>query len=156
MKTSKHVAALRPGVDPFEERQSSENTLIIRALGSEFRFTASDSRLLELAAHAYEGLPKQTGSSRARFYIDLRLGLERPPKSRRHARRAPAPMRLHSGAGLLSGSIDADNFVVVAPAERKGWVAVSEAMLEFPYHVRYELIGFAVYTLAARAKRLAP
>jgi hypothetical protein len=40
--------------------------------------------------------------------------------------------------------------------ERAALVVVSPQMLRFPYHVRYELIEFAVFALAARAQRLVP
>jgi energy-coupling factor transporter ATP-binding protein EcfA2 len=50
--------------------------------------------------------------------------------------------------------VDSANFAVVSPRERAALVVVSRGMLAHPYHVRYELIEFAVYTLAARAQGL--
>jgi hypothetical protein len=41
-------------------------------------------------------------------------------------------------------------------AERSALVVVTPQMLERPYHTRYELIEFAVYTLAARVQSLVP
>jgi hypothetical protein len=35
-------------------------------------------------------------------------------------------------------------------------VSVSAEMMRFPYHIRYELIEFAVFTLATRAQKLVP
>jgi hypothetical protein len=45
---------------------------------------------------------------------------------------------------------------VLSPKERAGLVCVSEEMLRFPYHLRYEVIEFAVFTLACRAQGLVP
>jgi hypothetical protein len=50
--------------------------------------------------------------------------------------------------------MDAANFVVVSPQERAGLVVVSRNMLRHAYHARYELLEFAVYTLASRAQQL--
>jgi energy-coupling factor transporter ATP-binding protein EcfA2 len=46
--------------------------------------------------------------------------------------------------------------VVLSPAERAALGVVSQDMLRFPYHSRYELFEFAVFTLAARAQGLVP
>jgi hypothetical protein len=50
--------------------------------------------------------------------------------------------------------MNAANFAVVCPAERKGLIAISRSMLRFPYHARYELLEFAVFTLAHRGQQL--
>jgi len=60
------------------------------------------------------------------------------------------------GAGLLGGATECSNFVVISPHEQSALVVISPDMLRFPYHTRYELIEFAVYTLAARAQGLVP
>jgi serine kinase of HPr protein (carbohydrate metabolism regulator) len=43
---------------------------------------------------------------------------------------------------------------MVAPEARSALVVVSPDMLRFAYHTRYELLEFAVYTLAARVQGL--
>ncbi len=53
-----------------------------------------------------------------------------------------------SGAGFLGGATHGSNFVVLSPQERSALVGISPQMLRFPYHTRYELIEFAVFTLA--------
>jgi len=63
---------------------------------------------------------------------------------------------MQSGAGLLCGVMDASNYVVLAPAQRQALVVASADMLERPYHLRYELIEFAVFTLATRGLGLVP
>ena len=65
-------------------------------------------------------------------------------------------MRTHGGGGLLCGIVDAANFVVVSPETRTGLIALSNELLSFPYHARYEVLEFAVFTLASRAQGLAP
>jgi hypothetical protein len=60
------------------------------------------------------------------------------------------------GAGLLGGATASSNVVVLSPREGAAIVVVSPEMLRFPYHTRYELIEFAVFTLAARAQSLVP
>jgi hypothetical protein len=72
------------------------------------------------------------------------------------SRPQPLPIELLHGAGLLGGATDSSNFVVLSPRERAALVVVSPQMLRFPYHTRYELIEFAVFTLAARAQSLVP
>jgi len=59
-----------------------------------------------------------------------------------------------SGAGLLAGTTQSSSFVVVSPHELGALVVASPKMLRFPYHTRYELIEFAVLTLAARVQGL--
>jgi hypothetical protein len=50
--------------------------------------------------------------------------------------------------------MDADNFAVVEPGERRALVVVAPWALRFPYYLRYELIEFAVQTLASRSGEL--
>jgi hypothetical protein len=46
--------------------------------------------------------------------------------------------------------------VLVSPDEHAAIAVISAQMLDFPYHTRYEMIEFAVFTLAARAQQLVP
>jgi energy-coupling factor transporter ATP-binding protein EcfA2 len=46
--------------------------------------------------------------------------------------------------------------VALDPRQRAGLIVVPHALLRHPYHIRYELLEFAVYVLAARAQRLVP
>jgi len=63
---------------------------------------------------------------------------------------------MHSAAGLLCGAVDSPSCVLLSPAQRSGLVLVSRATLRSPYHLRYELIEFGVFTLAARILGLIP
>src|SRR5262249_13534583 len=58
--------------------------------------------------------------------------------------------------GLLCGAMDRDNFAMISPAAGSAYVGISRELLRFPYHARYELLEFAVFTLASRAQGLAP
>lgn len=57
---------------------------------------------------------------------------------------------------MVAGATGSSNFVVVNPEQRTALVSAAAQMLRFPYHTRYELIEFAVFTLATRAQRLVP
>jgi len=72
------------------------------------------------------------------------------------AQGVPPVARYSSGEGLLCGTVDASNFAVVDPPNRRAYVAISEAMLKSVYHARYELLEFAAMTLAARSQALVP
>jgi len=156
MKSPQHVARLRRGVDVFGER-TIDATLQVRVLGCEFEFVANDRRLLSLVRRAYAGLPEpaiSNGSSR--FRIVLRLTDSRVEKGVATSNRTPAAAKLHSGAGFLCGMVDADNFLIVAPQQGTALISVSRSMFDHPYHLRYEMIEFAVYLLAARAQGWIP
>jgi hypothetical protein len=60
-----------------------------------------------------------------------------------------------SGAGFLGGATAFSNAVVISPRERAALVIVSPQMLRSAYHTRYELIEFAVFTLAVRVQQMA-
>jgi hypothetical protein len=71
-------------------------------------------------------------------------------------RKQPPPIAMLNGAGFLGSATPSSTFVVLSPKQRAGLVSVSAEMLRFPYHVRYEAIEFAVFTLACRAQGLVP
>jgi hypothetical protein len=138
--------------DPFGERRRLLVGKPMALLGARVRFESNDRRLLALADAAFAGLPPH----RLPAAPDLRIVLRLTPRPRARARLEPPPFAMLSGAGLLAGAPNESSFVALAPASGSGLVVVSEPMLRFPYHTRYELIEFAVYTLAARTQGLAP
>jgi hypothetical protein len=143
-----------PLSDPFGERLRPAICMSRQVLGGRFRFESDSIALLELVEAAYGGLPAHRFPGLSpEFHIELRL-------VRREGaggfREAPPPVRTQGGRGLLCGVIDAWNYVVLAPAQRRGFIVVSEDMLAFPYHVRYELLEFAVFLLAPRVLNLVP
>lgn len=139
--------------DPFGERQPPAFSRVLTLLGCVVEFHSSSAALIALVDQAYAGLPaQQLASAAPRLQIQLQLssgnsfeGLSEPP-----------PARMQGGAGLLGALMDAANFAMVSPAARSGLVCISQQLLRFPYHARYELLEFAVFTLAARVQDLAP
>lgn len=139
--------------DPFLEQPAPGPSVEHWILGARFRFSSTDDALLALVDAAYGRLPGHALAVTARVLdIELRLASRRQGAMGEE----PPPVTMRSGAGLLCGVMDADNYVVMAPAEGRALIVVSEDMLAFPYHVRYELIEFAVFTLATRVQRLIP
>lgn len=130
-------------------------------LGGRFEFESDSPALLRLVKLAYGGLPSQRFSAHsAPFRIRLRLSEARTSRSRAsqsgRSARVPALRTLSGPGGLLCASMDTHNFAVLSPRERAGLIVASVDNLPQPYHVRYELIEFSVFTLAARAQALVP
>lgn len=141
-------------IDPFRERVARRHVVSKRILGAEVRFEVDDEAWLALIEAAYGGLPEHRFPVPAPLLrIELRLSAPADPASLE----APPPVRMHSGAGLLGGAMDAAHYAMIAPAQRQALVVASPAMLaRHPYHVRYELIEFAVFVLAQRVQGLVP
>jgi hypothetical protein len=139
--------------DPFGERVKALANRRIPLLGAKFRFDSNSAELMGLVDWAYKGLPRHRLSGLA---PELRVSLLLTPAARRHGRAEPPALAMISGCGLLGGAAQNANFVTIAPRGHAALVVVSPQMLRFPYHARYELIEFAVFTLAARAQRLVP
>ncbi|MFK2891731.1 serine kinase [Dyella flagellata] len=139
--------------DPFSERYPRHLSVHQQLLGGRFRFESDSQALLDLVVAAFGELPShRLPGSVPELRIELRLVPER------HLPNAaePPPVQMQSGLGLLLGVINAANYVVISPAQRQALIVVSQDMLEFPYHLRYELIEFAVYVLATRCLGLVP
>jgi hypothetical protein len=146
--------------DPFGERIPSEARGPMHLLGGRFRFESNSHELLQLVESAYAGLPRHKLSVVAPE-LRIKLLLTPPSKAHRRIRRArapyaaePPPFKMLSGSGLLGGAAGASSFVVLSPRERAALIVMSPEMLKHSYHARYELVEFAVFTLAARVQRL--
>lgn len=135
--------------DPFGERTRLHRKSF-QLLGARIHFDSNSQELLRIVDLAYAGLPPH----RFPRSPDLHVRLLLTSPGRATGLRGAAPITMFHGAGLLGGSTNSSNFVVLSPRERAALVVVPANMLRFPYHTRYELIEFAVYTLAARAQRL--
>ena len=145
--------AADPGADPFREHSSTCFSLYKQILGGRFRFDSNNEALLGLVGVAYGGLPEHRLPLNApKLHVELRLSA-RPVTAKAQE---PPPAMMQAGAGLLCGIMDESNYVIVAPAQYRALVVASEDMLENPYHLRYELLEFAVFVLAARALGLVP
>jgi hypothetical protein len=140
-----------PSSDPFGERSTGTCSKRMRLLGARFRFDSNSAELMRFVDCAYGGLPPHRLSV---LEHELRVSLLLTSGPGRHVRAEPPPLGMISGSGMLGGVTNKANFVVVSPREHAALVVVSPQMLRFPYHTRYELIEFAVFTLAARAQRL--
>jgi hypothetical protein len=67
----------------------------------------------------------------------------------------PAVLPLAAG-GILCGAVGGAGFVALSVQQRAALIVVPHELLRYPYHVRYELLEFAVYVMAARVQRLVP
>jgi hypothetical protein len=143
-----------PVEDPFHERAPMPWRARFQVLGYRFDFESNSAQLLRLVRSAYADLPGHRLSPPA---APFRIRLWLADKDTRGARKQPPALRTQSGPDeLLCGMMDAANFALLCPHERTALISVSRDMLRHPYHVRYELIEFAVFTLASRAQGLVP
>jgi len=137
--------------DPFGERSAVGMHRDYHVLGARVRFESCSEELLRLVDSAYAELPRHKLS---RLEPQLRVRLVLTSSEPKRGSIEPAPLQMMSGGGVLAGAAESSSFVVVSPHERAALVVVTPRMLRFPYHTRYELIEFAVFTLAARVQRL--
>jgi hypothetical protein len=159
MPRRNHTAPTDPLADPFRERFRPMGQRRLSLLGARFVFESGDAELLRLVDHAYQALPAHRArTAGASLHVQLRLRERAAAHTRRGARsREPPPLRTLSGpSGLLCGVMDQSNFVLLSPRERAALISVSSDLLSQRYHARYELLEFAVFTLAARTLGLVP
>jgi hypothetical protein len=152
MNRTNHTMPADLLADPFAERIPLPKRRVVQLLGGQFRFESNSRSLLRLVDSAFARLPRHRLAGVApRLTVRLWLKSSGRPHLKRHE---PPPLEMFSGAGFLGGATQSSNFVVLSPKERTALVVVSPQMAAFPYHTRYELIEFAVFTLAARAQGL--
>ncbi|MDP9012477.1 MAG: serine kinase [Pseudomonadota bacterium] len=137
--------------DPFHEQARMPPPRTVRLLGGRFHFDSNSPKLLRIVDSAYARLPQHRLPGVAR---DFKVSLYLTPSSRSNLQ--PPSLALLNGAGYLGGATHRSTFVVLSPAQRSALIVVAQKMLRFPYHVRYEFLEFAVFTLAARAQDLVP
>jgi hypothetical protein len=149
-------------IDPFQERPDGLLRIHRRVLGGAFEFATESPELMQLVRWAYDGLPRhRLSTSPARMAVRLVLnGRKRTERRLRGARvqsaNAPGPFAMLSAPGLLCGASDCSTVAIMSAEQRAALVVVERELLRFPYHVRYELIELAVFTLAARVQGLMP
>jgi hypothetical protein len=139
--------------DPFRERWSPPFRRRARLLGGDFLFECGSAELCRLVDWAYKGLP---GHALRRPIPRFRVRLMPAPRDRPRRRIDPPRVETLAGPALLCGTTSSSDFAVVSGDNRSALVVVSRNLLQFPYHARYELLEFAVFTLAARAQGLIP
>ena len=148
-----HAAMPDISADPFRERQRGVRRATVQLLGARLVFESESAQLMRLVDWAYAGLPRHTLSARVPR-LAVRLVLGGNAGSRKSDE--PAPLATFSGVGFLCGASPKTSMAVVYPSGRAALVVVERELLRFPYHLRYELIEFAVSTLVARAQNLMP
>jgi len=139
--------------DPFLERFGPRFSTRIQIMGGRFLFESTSEALLRVVNAAYGGLPQYLLPVAAG---DFRIELRMLPRQVSSTHAEPPPVQTMSGAGFVCGVMDASNYVLMAPEQRRALIVASEDMLDRPYHLRYELIEFAVFILATRAHGLVP
>jgi hypothetical protein len=144
-----------PTADPFQEHRRCALRASAHLLGGQFHFETDSRELLRLVKQAFGKLPahKLPGSGPDFF---VKLVLTRAAGQHPATEPEPPPLRTAAGSAILCGALESASFVAVTVKDREALIVVSQDMLQFPYHVRYELLEFAVYTLAGRAQRLVP
>ncbi len=138
-------------LDPFGESAPLRLRRRLDLLGCRIEFLADSPALFELVDAAYSGLPALRLDERP-VELQVRLVLREGPA----LPALPAEPTMQGGPGLLCAIVDADNHAIVMPAQRQAQVTISRGLLAYPYNARYELLEFAVFTLAARARCLLP
>lgn len=123
-------------------------------LGGRFQFSSTSAELLRLVHWAYGDLPEHQLPGRSP-HLKVRLVLNEAAALKR-PRQAPPELTLMGSAGLLGAVAGPASFVALSPAQGEALVTVSRETLKSAYHARYELLEFAVFTLAARAQQLIP
>ena len=150
---SKAGAAVELRADPFGERLARSHLRRYGKPGGRLLIDTNSAALAELADIAFSGLPASClPADQPPMRISLRLS---DCASLGRVSAPPAP-QFNTAAGLVTAVIDACNHAVVVPALRLARVVLSSDMLQFPYNARYELIEFALYTLATHAAGLLP
>ena len=139
--------------DPFRERGARLLRLPLHLLGGRFEFQTGSRELMRLVRWAYANLPAHRISAVVpRCAIRLVLGVGAAAR----APDEPAELAMLSGPGLLCGASPSASMAIISAHQRAGLVLLERDMLRFPYHARYELIEFTVFTLAARVQGLMP
>lgn len=138
-----------PAADPFGEQFEPAGSLEFVLLGGRFRFVADSAALLRLVESAFANVPPQCFDPMPQFLVRLRESRDIPGAQKR-----PPVATLHAGAGALCAIMDAANAVFIHPDTHTALITVSSSLLKKSYTARYELLEFAVFTLASRAQGL--
>ncbi|HXO66241.1 MAG TPA: hypothetical protein VN882_16240 [Steroidobacteraceae bacterium] len=156
MPRNRRTTLAAPPPDPFGEHRRTLWRERLQLLGGRFDFETDSVRLLRLVQAAYARLPAhRLGDTLPHFRVRLVLtgtGRRAPARSPGE----PPPVKPLAGAGILCGAMAHANFVALTPQQHAALIVVATDMLRHPYHLRYELLEFAVYVLAARAQALVP
>jgi hypothetical protein len=157
MRTRKRLTLQAPPPDPFGENRRATWCERLRLLGGQFDFETDSRALLHIVRAAYARLPAHRFADfTPRFRVRLLVTGNRARRAAARLAGEPPPVRPLAGGGILCGAMDRASFVALTPQQRSALIVVASEMLRYPYHIRYELLEFAVYVLAARAQGLVP
>ena len=157
MAQRKHPTPGEPPADPFGERHKPGLRERYQLMGGQFHFETDDPPLAHIVRTAYSRLPSHKFAHPApRFLVRLALTATHRARSVTRTESEPPRVRSFAAGGILCGAMETANFVALTPQQHSALVVVSREMLGSPYHVRYEMLEFAVYVLASRAQRLVP
>jgi hypothetical protein len=124
-----------------------------RVLGGVFHFESNSRDLLDLVDAAYGGLPSHAFPG---ISAEFRIGLRLLPRCMNTGAAEPPVPRIRLEGDRIHADTDASNYVRIDPARRRAQIVASEDMLVHAYHLRCELIEFAVFVLATRGIGLVP
>jgi energy-coupling factor transporter ATP-binding protein EcfA2 len=157
MAHKKQLVVAEPPADPFQERRRMAFQERMQLMGGQFHFETDSPSLARIVRLAYANLPAHKFSGSApRCLVRLILSPMGSNASRARPPDEPPRVRPLAGGGILCGGMDGANFVAVSPEQRSALLVVSRDTLRFPYHLRYEMLEFAVYVLASRVQGLVP
>jgi hypothetical protein len=157
MRKRRRLTLAAPPPDPFAERRRAVFRERLQLLGGQFDFETDSSRLLRIVRLAYAQLPPHKFAATApHFRVRLVLSPSQRPRTSLAPAGEPPAVKPFAGGGILGGVMGRANFVALTAQQRTALIVVSGDMLRHPYHIRYELLEFAVYVLAARAQGLVP
>lgn len=143
--------------DPFREMRTAVFRERVQLLGGQFCFETDSSRLLRIVRLAYAKLPAhRLGAGAPGLLVRLALTCAGRAQPSIQVESEPPLVSPMAGGGILCAALQTANFVAVTPQQRSALVVVSRDMLRFPYHIRYEMLEFAVYVLASRVQGLVP
>jgi hypothetical protein len=140
---------LRTLSDPFLQDVAAPHVAVLNVLGVPIQFASNVGWLVQQAQQAFAGLPSLVASNAldSRSAPSVRMiGHDDLPPSRFDE--PPPPMLYGDEHAYVSAMTPCDASYVNLSAGR-ALITVSPALARFPYHVRYELIEFAAYRLAA-------
>lgn len=157
MPRNRRQTLAEPPPDPFGECRPPAFRERQHLLGGEFEFATDSARLLDIVRRAYAGVPAHRFAGAVpRFKVRLVLLAAEHKHWQGGSQREPPQIRNLAAPGILGGAMGRATFVAVTPEQHSALIVVSRDMLRYPYHIRYELLEFAVYLLASRAQRLIP
>jgi hypothetical protein len=142
------MSMMRTFADPFLQRIAMPHTSVLNVLGLPIKFESNACWLLELAQEAFAGLPAVDPSSQASD-VSASVRMIANDDLPSHAFDAPPPPLTYGDNHACMLALSRADASIVNLSAGCALITVSPALARFPYHVRYELIEFAAYRLAA-------